>query len=446
MKSIIYLLLCCVQINCYPLSGDQNNQDDKREDSDLKRKHPFLDKEDKKPTDYDKITSINVDFAFRFYNQIISGTADKNVFLSPLGISTAFAMLALGAKSETQVQLLKGLGVNLSEIKEEEIHEGFHYLLHNRPYAKSEVTMWTEPEVNIGNALFVEENLKPLPEFSKGIKALYEAESFSCNFSNYIEAEEQINDYIMNKTGGKIPHSVDRLDQTTVMVLVNYITFKADWKLAFDTASITEEDFFVDANRTVKVNLMSQEGYYKYLRDDVLSSWVVEIDFRGDGIAETYRDDITALFILPDEGKMKYLEGALLKESISKWVTFFRTSAYENLHLSIPKFTISSSYDLKDIMEKLGVTDIFNNDADLSGINGERNLKVSKIVHKAVLDIRESGTEEEKVTTLWSWPVFHLVSSTPIIKFNKPYMMVILDKRINIIFLAKMVDPTEGGT
>ena len=50
-----------------------------------------------------------------------------------------------------------------------------------------------------------------------------------------------------------------------------------------------------------------------------------------------------------------------------------------NLHLSIPKFTISSSYDLKDIMEKLGVTDIFNNDADLSGINGERNLKVSKV-------------------------------------------------------------------
>lgn len=226
MKSIIYLLLLCVQVNCYHLSGHQNHQDVHGEDSVLKHKHPFLDKQEKKPTDYDKIASINADFAFRFYNHIISTTANKNVFFSPLSITTALAMLALGAKSETQSQLFKGLGFNLSEIKEDEIHEGFHHLLHNRPYAKSQVTIWTEPEVNIENTLFIEESLKPLPEFSKDIKALYEAECFSCNFSNYIEAEKQINDYIRNKTYGKIPHSVQRLDQATVMVLVNYITFK----------------------------------------------------------------------------------------------------------------------------------------------------------------------------------------------------------------------------
>ncbi|KAJ7345138.1 hypothetical protein JRQ81_001088 [Phrynocephalus forsythii] len=445
-KAIIYLLLFCVQVNCYHLSGHQKNQDGHREDSALKRKRHLLDKQEKTPTGSDKMASIRTDFAFRLYNHVISGAADKNVFLSPLSISTAFAVLALGANSETKGQLLKGLGFNLSEIEEEEIHEGFHDLLHNRPYAKSEVTTWTEPEVNIGNALFIEESLKPRPEFSKDVKALYEAESFSCNFSNYIGAEKQINNYIMNKTKGKIPHSVERLDQSTVMVLVNYITFKADWKLAFDTASTMEEDFFVDANRTVKVSLMSQEGFYKYLRDEDLSSWVVAIDFRGDGIADTYRDDITAFFILPDEGKMKHLEGALLKENVSKWAAFFRISDYEGLHLYIPKFTISSSYNLKDIMEKLGVTDIFNNNADLSGINGERNLKLSKIVHKAVLDLRESGTKDETVTTFWSWPQLLPISSPPVLKFNKPYMMVITDKKANIIFLAKMVDPTEGQT
>lgn len=43
----------------------------------------------------DKKSSNYADFVFRFYKQAISKEADKNIFFSPMSISTAFAMLAV---------------------------------------------------------------------------------------------------------------------------------------------------------------------------------------------------------------------------------------------------------------------------------------------------------------------------------------------------------------
>uniref|UniRef100_A0A8D2J4J2 Serpin domain-containing protein n=1 Tax=Varanus komodoensis TaxID=61221 RepID=A0A8D2J4J2_VARKO len=429
MKFIIYLsLLLGFHANGFQLQGDQPS---------------ILDNWAKKTTDSHKMASINAAFAFRFYKHIAADVADRNVFFSPVGLSTAFAMLALGAESETKSHIYKGLGFNLSEFEESEIQKGFQHLLHNRPYIKPNETIWTEAEVKIGNALFIEESLKVLPKFSEDIKKRYDAEVLYCNFDNSTAALKQMNDYVHNKTDGEIARVVEGLEPKTTLVFLNFITFTAEWKLAFDTASIREEDFFVNESKTVKVNLMHQESYYKFLHDEVLSCWVVEIPFRGDGIAETYKgDSIVALFILPDEGKLKHLEGALTEEKCTTDVLFKNISS---LHLYIPKFSISASYDVKDVFQGMGMTDAFNDRADLSGITGEHNLKAPKVIHHAVLHLRESGTETSVVTTVWSKKTFPPVSPPPTLKFNRTFLMVIVELETNnFVFMAKVVDPTEG--
>ncbi|XP_030415330.1 alpha-1-antiproteinase-like [Gopherus evgoodei] len=287
-------------------------------------------------------------------------------------------MVALGAKSTTLTQILEGLTFNLTEIEEKEIHEGFRDLIHWLNNPDSEV------QLNLGNALFVDEKLILLQKFLEDIKSLYEAEAFHSNFQNSPETEKQINDYIKKKTHGKIANLVQGLDPFALMVLVNYVYFKAYWENPFSDLLTHEADFFVDGKTSVKVNMMTRDGFYNTHYDKELSCQLVEIPYNGNA---------TALFILPDEGKMKQVEDALLKETVSKWKNEQRD--YEKAYLfkrymilmyyskdRKPETSISlCSYDVKEIFKRLGVIDVFENHADLSGITENSKLKVSKAVH-----------------------------------------------------------------
>lgn len=57
--------------------------------------------------------------------------------------------------------------------------------------------------------------------------------------------------------------------------------------------------------------MMHQKNDFNVHRDEKLSCWVVEIP---------YKENVTSLFVLPDEGTMKQVEDALLKETVSNWL------------------------------------------------------------------------------------------------------------------------------
>lgn len=167
-----------------------------------------------------KLVPNNADFAFQFFKEVTLEAPDKNIFFSPASISIAFAMLGLGARSDTRSQILEGLAFNLTEIQESEIHEGFHNLIHMLSHPENGV------QLNMGNAIFLTEKMKPLKKFLDDAKALYQLEAFTTNFNNPVEAEKQVNDYIKRKTHGKITNLVTNMDPQTVMLLASFVFFK----------------------------------------------------------------------------------------------------------------------------------------------------------------------------------------------------------------------------
>ncbi|NXR22690.1 A1AT antiproteinase, partial [Cinclus mexicanus] len=373
---------------------------------------------------YVKLAPSNADFAFKLYKQIRDELPDSNIFFSPLSISTAFTMLTLGARSNTLRELHKGLAFNLTQLEEQEIHEGFQHILRllNDPHREAQLSM--------GNALFVDNRVELLQNFLDGVTNFYYAEAVSSNFQNPPEAVSEINKYVETKTHGKIVDLVKSLDPETVMVIINYIFFRGSWERPFNSFRTRDGDFFLDAKNSVKVKLMHQNKNFNVHRDEKLSCWVVEIPYKG---------NVTSFFVLPDEGTMKQVEDALLKETVSDWLRSFKK---REIYLDLPKFSVSSSYDLKSLFKKMGVAEVFSGQADLSGVAKNHLLKVSEAIHKATVDVTENGTEAAAVTLMEIMTMSLPFPPPPRITFNRPFLMMIIDKTTDgLLFLGKIVNP-----
>uniref|UniRef100_A0AC35GSQ0 Serpin domain-containing protein n=1 Tax=Panagrolaimus sp. PS1159 TaxID=55785 RepID=A0AC35GSQ0_9BILA len=67
------------------------------------------------------------------------------------------------------------------------------------------------------------------------------------------------------------------------------------------------------------------------------------------------------------------------------------------MEVIIPIIQTSSSINLETKLKELGITEIFSNTVNLSGMLG-RPTKVEKAIHKAVIKIDEKGTEASAAT------------------------------------------------
>lgn len=159
------------------------------------------------------VTAANNNFTFQLYRKLAAhaDSEGKNVFFSPASVSLALAALSTGARGETHRQLFSGLG--LDNYAQAHVNQAFQRLL----MQKSEV-------VSQGTAVFVDNGFEARPEFLEGLKQHYLADGFNVSFAG--SPEDFINNYVAQKTNGKIDKLVENLDPSTVMYLVSYIYFK----------------------------------------------------------------------------------------------------------------------------------------------------------------------------------------------------------------------------
>ncbi|XP_040190818.1 serine protease inhibitor A6-like [Rana temporaria] len=168
----------------------------------------------------------NTEFAFDFFKHLTSMSSrckdspPKNIVLSPFSISCALSMLLLGAQSKTHQEILEGLSLSNTNLPESEIHQAYSTLLHLLNKPKSSL------QVDIGNALFVEQTLTLLKSFEDDLKNFYHAEIRKTNFKDPQEAKKEVNEYVKNKTEGKIEELIKEFPADTRLALINYVLFK----------------------------------------------------------------------------------------------------------------------------------------------------------------------------------------------------------------------------
>jgi serpin B len=91
--------------------------------------------------------------------------------------------------------------------------------------------------------------------------------------------------------------------------------------------------------------------------------------------------DLSMLFLLPDamEG-LPALEQVLTPANLDLWRGTLHTS---EINVYLPRFTVTSSFSLKETLSALGMPVAFSDAADFSGMNGTGGLTITDALHKA---------------------------------------------------------------
>ncbi|XP_032442162.1 alpha-1-antitrypsin homolog [Xiphophorus hellerii] len=368
------------------------------------------------------ISSLNADFAFALYRNINGRTAPgKNIFMSPLGLSAALSMLSTGARGKTQAQLFSGLGY--ADLDQARVNEAYSHLFQMLGQSQQ------EQKLDLGNSVAVRTGFNTLQTFLTDIQNHYNGEVFPVDFSKPSEAVGEINRHIATKTQDKIKDIVKDLDPSIAMVLINYVYFRGQWERPFNKNLTEKADFHVDENTKVEVDMMKKMGRFDYYHDHDNHTTIVLLPYKG---------NTSMLIVLPDENKMEVVEGFISKDYLRHW----HNSLYKNnLNLFMPKFSISVDTSMDETLKEMGITEAYSDMADFSAISEEIKLKVSKVSHKAVLSVDETGTEAAAATTIEIMPM-----SLPVdMRLNRPFLVFIIEHSTrSIIFAGKINNPTAA--
>ena len=114
----------------------------------------------------------------------------------------------------------------------------------------------------------------------------------------------------------------------------------------------------------------------------------------------------------------------------------------EELRIYIPKFEIESDFELKKPLTEMGIKEVFNEEADLSGISLERPLFVDEIYHSAFIRVGEEGTEAGAATGIVvktkSRPKYETF------RCNHPFYFMIVENEFGtVLFDGTVINPAQ---
>jgi serine protease inhibitor len=132
------------------------------------------------------------------------------------------------------------------------------------------------------------------------------------------------------------------------------------------------------------------------------------------------------------------LEQRLTPENVTAWLAGLRPVTVQ---VSVPKFHLTRSVDLKSALFHMGMSLAFGPGADLGGMdNGKEGLYLSAAVHKVGLEVHEEGTEAAAATAAAGDALSR--DATPRFTADRSFLFLIRDRRTGCaLFLGRLVDP-----
>ena len=310
-------------------------------------------------------------FLTKSTKNFFNGNKDNLVY-SPVNVYLALSMLAETTGSNTRKQILDLLGASSVEALRSNANK-----LWLSNYMDDGVT------TNIlANSVWLSENMEYNKSTLDTLAESYYASSFKGKMGS-AGYNKALQEWLNDQTGGLLKKEASEIEfsDETLLGLASTVYFKARWNSEFNEIN-TQPDTFHGKNGEETIEFMNQTSSNSYYYDDNYSA-----------VAMSFTNNSSRMWlILPDEGITP--EVLIQNGDIDPILTGSRpqkVKEYTLVKLSMPKFDVSSSLDLKKNLKQLGVTDVFDDaKADFSPTFNS-SAYLSMIQHSARVTVDEEG-------------------------------------------------------
>ncbi len=379
--------------------------------------------------DLAELTAGNRAFGMDLYQQL-RVEQEGNLFFSPHSISIALAMTYAGAKGQTAEEMADVLNFTLPA---EKLHPAFNAL--DLALQPGEVSEEEQPLVLEGaNALWGQKGLPFRPAFLDLLAQNYGAGMRLVDFVNAPEpARLAINQWVSDQTRTKIKDLLKEgtVDGSTRLVLVNAIYFKGGWRYTFNKDATSEVPFTRLDGSQVDVPMMywSEADHVLYKQGEGYQS--VELPYEGGNAVMT--------IFVPDAGQFEAFESSLTAERLDVLLGEMESQL---VMLSMPKFRNESGFELSTVLIEMGMPTAFSGGADFSGMTEGNGLMIGAVIHKAFVEVNETGTEAAAATAVLMTETALQMDDPIPLTIDRPFIYLIRDRQTGeVLFVGRMVDP-----
>lgn len=249
-----------------------------------------------------------------------------------------------------------------------------------------------------------------------------------------------VNAWVKDKTEGKIPTIIERLNPQDSHVLLNAVYFKAPWAQAFAKHATREREFHLTASDKVEVPTMTLSAPFAIEKGDGFQA--IRLPYAADGLS--------MIVIRPDaiDAIDKVIAG-LDGTKLGALTEVLRQAPKRPVILTLPRFKFESSADLIPPFKALGMSKVFDPaQSDLSGMTGLPREKaqstIDQIAHRAVIEVAEEGTEAAGATAVVVTTRAMAPGQQQRFEVDRPFMFLIADDRTGaILFAGRVSDPRK---
>ncbi|XP_075997843.1 angiotensinogen [Genypterus blacodes] len=365
----------------------------------------------------------------RIYQELSTKQQGANTLLSPVNTYGSLVTFYLGASKKTanSFQLLLGLSSGTDRDDCVFFVDG-HTVLKTLQSIKSLVDDAPKNEISTQLWAFTRQDARLSEDFIQGTQDFSDASFIrGVDFSSTQQAEELVNSFV-NKTSVEEVESIFKdLNPSTNLLYISSFNFQGSWKTTAQPPKTSLQEFHVDETTTVMAPVMTHTGVFYHLYDKLRRCTIVRLSLSK----QTYM-----LLVLPHQGvSLNDIESKLLTDVISGWHHGLREGV---LTLSVPKFSMSSTSDLRDLLTNLDPeieAKLLGSLAEFNRLSSTEPFTIDKAYNKVLFEL--SGEEGELPKNQ------EIPSGALELSINRPFLFFVVEGDSNaILIMGKITNPT----